>query len=225
MKNFKNDMAKIQTLIGEAFTATGSLTAFADGGTMDDKKLQRMLEKTSADFESAALKLRTLCEQYSPGKGGYSPRPAAPFLEVSGLVEKLGIDWLHIQLNTLLPHCRYQTPAWLSDTIGRLLDDYESRGHPLPYYPDGALLVIDEHSSIDGRQVFDQDNKGWKAVSNALKGRVFADDDQYTLSLSLLSQRSSENVCHITVLPLRDASDFFAFHSGDYVLGSIYERL
>ena len=150
---------------------------------------------------------------------------SAPFQEVTGYAEKLGYRWLHIQLNTLLPHCRYQTPAWLSDTIGRLLDDFERRGNEIPYFRDRALLVIDEHSDVGGRKVFDQDNKGWKAVCNALKGRAIPDDDQYTLAVTLLSTRSTENICHMTLLDLRDASDFFALHSGDYATVSIYGRL
>lgn len=84
------------------------------------------------------------------------------------------------------------------------------------------MLVIDEHSSTEGRHIYDSDNKGWKAVSNALKGRLFPDDDQYTLALSLLSTRSTENVCHITLLDLADAADFFAVHSGDYRDGDFY---
>jgi hypothetical protein len=42
-------------------------------------------------------------------------------------------------------------------------------------------FVVDEHSSINCRRVFDQDNKGWKAIPNALKGRVIPNDDQYSL--------------------------------------------
>ena len=121
----------------------------------------------------------------------------------------------------MLPHCRYQAPAWLSDTLTRLLDDYERAGCKLPYFR-RAMLVIDEHSSTEGRHIYDSDNKGWKAVSNALKGRLFPDDDQYTLALSLLSTRSTENVCHITLLDLADAADFFAVHSGDYRDGDFY---
>ncbi len=41
-------------------------------------------------------------------------------------------------------------------------------------------------------------------------------------SLSLLATPSTENVCHITLMDLHDASDFFALHSGDYAFGSIY---
>ena len=97
----------------------------------------------------------------------------------------------------------------------------KGRAGKLPYFQ-RAMLVIDEHSSTEGRHIYDSDNKGWKAVSNALKGRLFPDDDQYTLALSLLSTRSTENVCHITLLDLADAADFFAVHSGDYRDGDFY---
>ena len=121
-----------------------------------------------------------------------------------------------------MPHCRYQTPLWLTDTIRRLLDGFEAGGNTVPYFRERAMLVIDEHSEIAGRRVFDQDNKGWKAVCNALKGRAIPDDDQYTLAVSLLATPSTENVCHITLMDLHDASDFFALHSGEYAFGSIY---
>ena len=74
------------------------------------------------------------------------------------------------------------------------------------------LLVIDEHSDVDGRHVFDQDNKGWKAVSNALKGLVIDDDDQYHLSVHMMSSRSAENVCHISLVLPESAEEFFQFH-------------
>ena len=37
-----------------------------------------------------------------------------------------------------------------------------------------AMLMIDEHTAMEGRHIFDQDNKGWKAVSNAIKGRTYS---------------------------------------------------
>jgi hypothetical protein len=120
--------------------------------------------------------------------------------------------WLRIALNTLLPHCRYTTPAYLSDTITRLLDEYEARGKPLPRF-DAATLIIDEHCDIDSRAVYDQDNKGWKAIPNALKGRVIPDDDQFTLHVCLTSTRSKDTACHIWLLPRRDAGDFFGLKS------------
>ena len=142
-------------------------------------------------------------------------------METAGFVETLGYGWLHIQLNTLLPHCRYQTSDWLSDTIRRLLDEYEAGGSKLPYFKK-AMLVIDEHCGVKGRHIFDQDNKGWKSVSNAIKGRLIPDDDQHTLALALLSTKSEIDVCHITLLDMVDAADFFAYHSGDYAVADFY---
>lgn len=224
MNGLKQDMVRIQELIGTAFTQTGCLVALSDGGMMSPEKLQQTLEQTMEHFERSALELRRLCEQYSPGVGGYGNRARAPAMEIAGHVEILCEDWLHICLNTLLPHCRFQSPNWLTDTIRRLLDHYEAQGKPLPRYK-RALLVIDEHSSIGGRHVFDQDNKGWKAVSNALKGWVIEDDDQYTLNLALVSKMSKETACHITLLEQRDAADFFSLRSGDHGFGCLYDGL
>ncbi len=221
MKDLKTDMAQIQRLVGDAFTNTGGLVAMSDGGQMSPERLQRTLEQTMEQFEGAVLELRRLCERYSPNAGGYGGKPLLPAIEVSGCVEKFGYGWLHITLNTLLPHCRYQTPAWLSDTVKRLLDAYEAQGTELPYFKK-AMLVIDEHCDIAARQVYDQDNKGWKVISNAIKGRLIPDDDQHTLSVCLLSTQSEENVCHITLLDRADVADFFAMHSGDYSISDFY---
>jgi len=85
------------------------------------------------------------------------------------------------------------------------------------------MLVIDEHTSIEGRHIYDQDNKGWKAVSNAVKGRLIPDDDQHTLAVALLSTQDTKcECCHITLLPLEDAHDFFAAHSSDYASQNFY---
>lgn len=217
MDALKKDMARIQELVGTAFTKTGALLALGDGGQMSPQALQRNLETTLLDFEKSTLELRQLCERYSPGDGGYGRRPVFPPLEVAGKVTRLGPDWLRIDLNTLLPHCRYATPLWLTDTIVRLLDDFQSRGNTLPFFHQ-ALLVIDEHGPIQSRHIFDQDNKGWKAVSNALKGRLIPDDDQFTLGLALVSTPNSECCCQITLLAMADAADFFAVRNGDFSL-------
>lgn len=215
MNGFKEDVARIQQLIGGSFNATGALAVLANGGQMQPTKLSKALEQTAGSFETAVVELRRLCEKYMPPVDSIGKKPAIPFREVTGSVELIEYQWLRIRINTLLPSAAYQTPLWLSDTIRRLLDEYESGGHGLPYYRN-ALMVIEEHSDVAGRRVFDQDNKGWKCVSNAIKGRLIPDDDQYTLGVALLSSRSSENACTITLLDSADATDFFALRSGDY---------
>ena len=222
MTDFKRDMARIQELVGNAFSETGKLVALADGGQMNPARIQKVLETTAGQFEASSLELRYLCERYSPGVGSYGGRPKLPQLQLTGCVELLYDNWLHIRLNTLLPHCRFQSPVWLTDTIHRLLDDYESQGGTLPHYQ-RAMLIIDEHTDVTGRHVYDQDNKGYKAVSNAIKGRLIPDDDQYTLSICLISTKSHENICHITLLNMADIADFFSLHSGDYTFVNIYD--
>ena len=212
MSVLKADMTHLQSLIGDAFSKTGALVALADAGNPDPNKIQRTLETIADEFERATLELRRLCECSSPGTGGYMRRPWLASIQIAGSVEMLEYTWLHIQINTLLPHCRYQTPAWLTDTIRRLLDVYAASGRQLPFYKNRAALVIEEYSDIDNRKIFDQDNKGWKAVSNALKGRLFPDDDQYDLGLVLLSRRSSECVTHITVMDMEDLGQFLSSH-------------
>ena len=159
MNDLKRDMMRIQELIGNAFRQTGSLVALTDGGQMNPNKLQKTLEQTMEQFEAATLELRKLCERYAPGSGGFAKKPILPSMDVTGSVEAFGYGWLHITINTLLPHCRYQSPNWLSDTIRRLLDSYEACGKELPFF-ERAMLIIDEHTAMEGRHIFDQDNKG-----------------------------------------------------------------
>lgn len=216
MNEFKKDIAGMMSQVTDAYHQLSVLAA-----QTEPEELQRALERTASQTERAALGVRKLCEKHSPGVGGYGNKPVLPQMETAGFVETLGYGWLHIQLNTLLPHCRYQTSDWLSDTIRRLLDDYESGGSKLPYFKQ-AMLVIDEHCGVKGRHISDQDNKGYKVVSNAIKGRLIPDDDQHTLALSLLSTESELDVCHITLLDIVDAADFFAYHSGDYAVADFY---
>lgn len=139
-------LSKIAQLVGEAFNATGSLAALPDSASPES--LQKALEEVSGTFERSALELRRLCEKHAPGVGGYGNRPAIPRMEVDGFVEQFGYGWLHIQLHTLLPHCRYRPAEWLSDTIRCLLDDYEEGGSKLPFFQQ-AMLVIDEYCGVD----------------------------------------------------------------------------
>lgn len=211
----------MQKLTGAAYNSAGALAALT-GSEHDPVKLQQSLEDMMAQFESAVLELRTLCEARSRAVARPYQKPVKPSMEIAGSIDLIERHWLHIRLETLLPHCRYQSPAYLSDTICRLLDSFGKGGQKLPFFR-RALLVIDEHSRIGGRSVYDQDNKGWKAVSNAMKGRIIPDDDQYSLGVSLLSAWRPDNVCHITLMDLQDAPDFFVLRSEPYTMDSMYQ--
>ena len=173
MNELKRDMARIQTLVGDAFNQTGGLVALSDGGQMAPEKLQRTLEQTMDHFERSTLELRRLCETYSPGAGGYQRRrpPSNPCSRIRGTVR----IWLapHRTQHIAVPIAAIRPRPGSAIPSTRLLDDYERAGCKLPYFQ-RAMLVIDEHSSTEGRHIYDSDNKGWKAVSQCAQGPAFS---------------------------------------------------
>ena len=206
---------RIQEITFEAYKSSGRIAALLDQNTGPSEQLSEELERVAAQIEHGAIELRNLCARYQAPLPPVGQKPALEPLNIAGRAECNEFGWLHIQLNALLPNCRFASPLWITDTITRLLDRLERRNGKLPLLEE-ALLMIDEHCDIAARQVYDQDNKAWKAISNALKGRVVADDDQYSLGVCLLSRRSSEAECHIYVLPVQDAGDFFFLRSDQY---------
>lgn len=213
----KDTLKRIQALTFDAYLESGKVMALMEGGDMSPLKLSRSLDKLTGNFEKSVLELRALCEQDQPVTIPRFARPEAKALQVAGSVEVNEYGWLHITLNTLLPHCRFGAASWLTDTIARLLDDFEGRGRPLPRF-DTAMLIIDEHCDIESRTVYDQDNKGYKAIPNALKGRLIKDDDQFSLGLSLISTPSDKPACHIYLLPIADTGDFFGLKFGGFAM-------
>ncbi len=217
MSDWKDSIKQIQLITFEAYKTSGRLAVLLEEDNPTEA-LSRELERVAAQLERSAVEMRSLCAHCQPQDQPMGRKPALEPLEIAGRAESNAFGWLHIQLNTLLPNCRFESPLWLTDTVTRLLDELEQRhGKKLPVL-DQALLVIDEHCDIDARRVYDQDNKGWKAISNAIKGRLVADDDQYSLGVCLLSERSSEEACHIYLLPLQDAGDFFFMRSDNSTL-------
>ena len=91
----------------------------------------------------------------------------------------------------------------------RLLGEFEK---PLPRF-DKAFMAIIEYCDYDSRRVYDQDNKGWKMIANAIKGRMIEDDDQFHLDIGLFAKYSSDLACHIYILPEQDLCDFMYYLS------------
>ena len=216
MPNLRESIQKIQTIAHDAYRASSQAATLLNEQGFSPEVFANSLEQTASQMEHAAVELRALCESCLPELLTIGRKPVLPPLDVAGSISVNEFGWLLIELNTLLPHCRFSTPVWLTDTITRLLDRHERSQGKLPML-DRALLVIEEFCDVDSRNVFDQDNKGFKAVSNAIKGRLVEDDDQFTLSVCLLSQRFSEaRSCHIYVLPLSEAGDFFSMRADCY---------
>ncbi len=206
----KKEITQLQKLLEKA-SIEGTLLDTTEKSGLG-KRLLILLEP----LENAVLLARRMAEEQPRRFSGQNPRsPVWPVTEIAGTIETNEFGWLHITLNTLLPYCRFKTPAYLSDTITRLVEGHQARGKQIPFFR-GALLVIDEHCDVKNRQVFDQDNNGWKAIPNALKGLVVEDDDQQSLEIALLSTLDSKASCHIYVLDADDAGEFFSIRSGQY---------
>lgn len=176
----------------------------------------RQLDCATEDTERAVIHLRSLAESIRPRSVEAARKPTAPKIpDFAAQLEVSEFGWLHITLNSLLPSCKYKTPAYLQSTLAGLLTGYQRNGRKLPYF-EHAMLIIEEHCSIQNRQVYDQDNKGWKAIPNSIKGLIVPDDDQFTLEVALLSKQSEEVCCHIWVLPADEAGEYFSVRSGNF---------
>lgn len=204
--DYKNELDQVRALLR---VALGNCDVALKQGAINASLLDCVLDGA----ERAVLRLRTVTEIVRKCPAEPGQKPAAPLIPgFAGILEVNEFGWLHITLNSLLPNCRYKTPLWLQNTLSTLLDDYTGR---LPWFQ-RAILIIEEHCDIESRQVYDQDNKGWKAIPNALKGLVIPDDDQFTLEVALLSKRSDTPCCHIWLLPAEEAGEYFSVRSGDY---------
>ena len=185
-QGIKKDLLEIRSLLGQATAAAGIAMQGWENRTAQMERLNTALERAAILSRNALELARPHVDFPQEGK------PAARQKNISGMIRLHDMGWLHIRLETLLPHCRFQTPAYLSDTVARLMDSLGEGGARLPYFKK-AVLVIDEHCSCKSRTVYDQDNKGWKAVSNVLKGRLFPDDDQFSLGVVLVSTESEKD--------------------------------
>ena len=171
------------------------------------EKFNELLEVAAIQFELSTIEMRRLCEKSKiPIKSEALQTKTTHSEEIYGKVEITDEGWLHIKLNTLLPNCKLvQNSNYISDSIARLLNNF---GGELPFY-DKAFIAIIERCDMENRTSFDHDNKGFRAILNALKGRLFSDDNQFELSLGLFAEYDSENACHVYVLPENEAVDFF----------------
>ena len=177
-------------------------------GYQSPEKINTLLDAAMQQAELCCLDMRILCEKARPVIPDY-PLGQNRFKhkEIYGEVCGLENDWIVIRLNTLLPHCKVMGGTqYVSDTITRLLDNYVRSGDVLPHF-EKAYVAIVEHCPFNTANVFDSDNKGFKGVINALKGRLFNDDNQFELALGLFSVLDEETCCHIYVTPFEEAGD------------------
>lgn len=189
-------------------TCNQYLTAL-EKGYRSPEKCNTLLDAAMQQIELCCIDMRLLCERTRPylpdlrfGTVKYNHKA------IYGEVNLMDNGWLDIRLNALLPHCKIVGGTqYVSDTIIRLLNHFRQDGGEVPHF-EKAYLAIVEHCPENCTGAFDHDNKGFKGVINALKGRVFQDDNQFELAMGLFTVVDEDPHCHIYVMPFEEAGDF-----------------
>jgi len=191
-----DSVREIQSLLANVQKAYGSFSYLLDCNA-ENPRLAVEARPLCIASEKLALACRRLADSFPAITDSGLP---LPFMEVTGKSELTKQGWLHITLNTLLPRNGRGNADYIRDCICCLL-----HASPHPFY-EQAFMGIVERCDHKTRTVFDADNKELHGLINALKGRVFRDDDQFHLSIGLFARYSSESQCHIFVLPQQELS-------------------
>ena len=152
---------------------------------VDAPERSRTADETLCAAETAVLTARRCFGgMLEKGRQGKPLRLVPRSAEVSGSVKVTREGWTVIRLDTLLQNARRRTTGYIENSILELLKQWRGSGGVLPWYRH-AFVAITEHTDRKGGNVYDPDNREWKAVTNALKGVLFEDDDQLNVSLIL----------------------------------------
>lgn len=177
----------------------------------DAKRRSQIADETLSAAEIAVLAARrtfgTMLEK--PKQGGKAQRLTLRSNGITGTVTVSKQGWTVIRLDTLLQNARRRTTGYIENSILELLKQWRGRGGVLPWYKHCFVAIV-EHSDLRDSHTFDVDNKEWKSVTNALKGLLFVDDDQLTVSLILDTVPDGKGYTEIVVLPHRDAGRYLS---------------
>ena len=197
----------VVTTMKHHYDAAGNYLNELAKGYRSSEKQNTLLDAAMYQIELCCIDMRNLCEKVRPrlpkfGRRTYNHK------EIFGEVTQLDNGWLDIRLNALLPHCKMiGGTQYVFDTITKLLNKYCENGGVISCY-DKAYMAIVEHCPVDCSGTFDNDNKGFRGAVNALKGRLFRDDNQFELALGLFTVIDEDTCCHIYVTPFDEAGDF-----------------
>ena len=195
----------VSMLLQDAANLFCSLEKLKSSNSQSASVIEKDIDDYLCELEVLCLKSRVLLDGYKQVQvvsDSYTTNTVVS--EIAGEIEVTHDGWLHIRLNTLLPNCKYRISNYIGDTISRLIASYAGE---LPFFGK-AFLAIVEQCNNENHNALDNDNKGWKMIPNALKGRVIEDDSQFILSIGLFSEISEEARCDIYVMPPEDGSIF-----------------
>lgn len=167
--------------------------------------IERGIDDYLYELENLCLKSRTVLEEYRPKKDYREMLyETGQISNVTGSIEVTFEGWIHISLNTILPSSKHKVTNYIGDTVSRLLKDYSG---DLPYF-ESAFLAIVDHCNNENHTSLDNDNKAWKMIPNAIKGRVIEDDNQFVLSIGLFAKSSENAHCDIYIMAPEDTWNF-----------------
>ena len=176
----------------------------------DAPERSRTADETLCAAETAVLAARrAFGGMMEKGRQGKPLRLVPRSAEVTGAVKVTREGWTVIRLDTLLQNARRRTTGYIENTILELLKQWRGSGGVLPWYRH-AFVVITEHTDRKSGNVYDPDNREWKAVTNALKGVLVEDDDQFTVSMILDTVPDGRGYTEIAVLPYHEAAAYLS---------------
>ena len=179
----------------------------------DAPERSRTADETLCAAETAVLAARrAFGGMMEKGRQGKPLRLVPRSAEVTGAVKVTREGWTVIRLDTMLQNARRRTTGYIENSILELLKQWRGSGGVLPWYRH-AFVVITEHTDRKSGNVYDPDNREWKTVTNALKGVLFEDDDQFTVSLILDTVPDGRGYTEITVLPYHEAAAYLVGQS------------
>lgn len=207
MNSYKEHLTEIHL---EMQKLADELLRLSNSNSISKKIIGRNISEFFYKLERLCIKSRIILDKYNLQVFGENKKDLKKIVsDVCGQLEVTDAGWLHITLNTLLPSEKYKVSNYISDTISRLISEYDLE---LPYF-ENAFLGIVEYCNYATHNSLDNDNKGWKMIPNVLKGRVIKDDNQFLLSIGLFAKISEDIRCEIYVLPQEDLDAFMRFLS------------
>ena len=202
LKSLQNDTIKVMQCLSRLLISNSE-----SKGT-----IEKGIDDYLYELENLCIKSRTILEEYKPKRNFKEMMyETGKISDVYGSIEVTFEGWIHISLNTLLPSGKYKISNYIGDTLSCLFKSYED---DLPYF-EKAFLAIVEYCNYQNHNSLDNDNKGWKMIPNAIKGRVIPDDNQFILSVGLFAKESENPHSEIYVLPPEDSANFMEMLSND----------
>ena len=211
MEQYKSRLMDLQT---DMVKVTQCISKMIMSNSESANVLSRQMDDFLCELENVCIRSRTIIEKYRPFCEPRSFNEVNENIQnICGSVEVTDKGWLHITLNTLLPNCRHRVSNYIGDTVSRLLNSY---GYELPYF-EKAFMAIIEYCNYENHNALDNDNKGWKMIPNALKGRVIEDDTQFNLNIGLFTKVSENLRCEIFLTTPEDAAEFMEYMYSDII--------